>query len=166
MPPANEFPSVATCSDPKLKMIGIELREAGEAVANAQRALDTAEAGYQMALGRFTSARKFLFGETGLYTGDGTEVGTVGFMLAYHDLRPFVFTGLDLGEAIENVLRAESKTKRLGWLSIDEIIDRLEEGGFTFRGHGQKRRAVNAALINLTAARKSNQGRYRYAGEE
>ena len=77
----------------------------------------------------------------------------------------FRFTGMQIGEAVIQVLQdAKAIWRDNPWLGLDEIIERLADGGLGFPEPVQAR-AINAALLKTTGVRRGRDqtGRvYRY----
>jgi hypothetical protein len=78
----------------------------------------------------------------------------------------FRFAGMNIGDAILEVLREElAKYPQNPWLSFENIVERLSEGGLGFPD-GVQARAVNAALLKtIGIKRMKEQNQNFYAAE-
>ncbi len=79
----------------------------------------------------------------------------------------FRYTGMQIGEAVIQVLQDELKEyPNNPWLNLDEIIEKLADGGLGFPDLVQAR-AVNAALLKTTGvAPGTASGRKAYSYEQ
>ncbi len=136
------------------------LAEDESSLEEAAEVYETAKAGLEVGLRRYTALRDFVTEKLGKspYARDCTEVwhptGYDPDGEPYWAIRgQFRFTGMPVGEAVLQIL-LESGERNDPWLTLPKIIEELSVGGLGFPEPVQAR-AVNAALMRTSGIERS-----------
>lgn len=131
-----------------------ELEKDEEGIAEAAEAYESAKAQMEMGLRRYAALRDFVVEQFGR-SPYATDVDWPNEDWHEGDVygRPkgiYRFAGLKVADAIRQALdeQQHSATAQYQWLTLDELVEKLSEGGLGYPEPVQAR-AVNAALQGL-----------------
>jgi hypothetical protein len=151
----------------RLQAIQAELDRAADEYMFAKDAYEEARVQFEAARDKFASVRN-------LATQMLTTYDYSNWELQHQQVR---YAVMGIGDAITSVLRSHAFSSAFRhvhtpdqypyapFLSLEQIADALERGGFEFRTTATGRE-INAALINLASVQKDRSGKYALAGAE